>query len=66
VDIDPVSVGATTLQQAADNLETIRLAAITELDTDRAKLIKAQNDNALLQAQITALTAILQQNGWLP
>ncbi len=66
VDIDPVTVGATTLQGAADNLESIRLAAITELDTDRAKLVKALNDKALLEAQITALTAILQQNGWLP
>lgn len=66
IDIDPVTVGATTLQGAADNLESIRLAAITELDTDRAKLVKALNDKALLEAQITALTAILQQNGWLP
>lgn len=66
VDIDPASVGATTLQEAADNLESIRLAAITELDTDRAKLVKAENDKLLMQAQIDKLTTILQQHGWLP
>lgn len=66
MDIDPASVGASSIQEAADNLESIRLAAITDLETDRAKLVREQNTNALLRDQITKLTTILQQHGWLP
>lgn len=49
-----------------DILEAARLSAITLLETDRAKALRLEQKNILLQQQITTLTGILQTNGLLP
>lgn len=49
-----------------ESLEAARLGAITLLETDHAKALRLQAERNVLQAKVTALTTILQNNGLLP
>lgn len=49
-----------------ETLEVTRLAAITLLETDHAKVLRLQAEKTLLQAKINTLVQILQTNNLLP
>lgn len=61
-----LSITDTPTKVQHDILESARLANITLLETDRAKALRLEQKNILLQQQITTLTGILQTNGLLP
>lgn len=45
-----------------ETLEVARLSAITNVETDHAKVIRLENEKAILQAQINTLIATLKAN----